>query len=584
MIDANRGIVLFGGHLDEAVNVYLTIRLLRHLGCDLPIQWFYRGLFEVQPLLIPLFQDCGAEFVPLTCCTTRQAYDNQTHKLDARLQALTQCCFDEAIFLDTDILPVGDPTYLFDDPIYKKSGLLFWSTVSSCCVCNLVQYRAAMNLDTQLSAAGGHIQQVSGFVSHYLDTDGRVVFQRCNRRWRVAGNTHFKNAGFVHYAVCEANVNDFRIQWADSSANKNRLSTPIITYKPVSYPPLDLRTVKTFVYTIPRNTARQERITQQLNALGFTDWSFVMGQTGVAGRSHYWQNISPDLVRLLSTPCPLLLMEDDALLIPENYVNPVRIPDATDVLYLGGCGWGTPANRLDVIRSAGPNRCVMPFRRTKQVVPMTYTEVYREYMRVYNMYSGHAILYLNDSVRLALREALQNKAMQYPHDVVWGQEMWKYRVLCRKYPMWYQADGHNETGSFSYYPLKSPVVVTGTDSRDSEWLLTACRLLLRVPGYNADQWDRTVDKCVIRTRAWDQDLYAHSSTVITSHRSDTEIDADYNQWKQAARYDMDCSRVVTEPRVVLRELANVLGIWRYDEQRILQQLGELNYGENYAVR
>lgn len=43
-----------------------------------------------------------------------------------KVAALLHCSFQEVLLLDSDNLPLVDPAYLFDDPLYQQHGNLFW--------------------------------------------------------------------------------------------------------------------------------------------------------------------------------------------------------------------------------------------------------------------------------------------------------------------------------------------------------------------------------------------------------------------------------------------------------------------------
>jgi hypothetical protein len=43
-----------------------------------------------------------------------------------KVAALLHCSFREVLLLDSDNLPLLDPAYLFQDPLYQQHGNLFW--------------------------------------------------------------------------------------------------------------------------------------------------------------------------------------------------------------------------------------------------------------------------------------------------------------------------------------------------------------------------------------------------------------------------------------------------------------------------
>lgn len=123
-----RGIVMCGGGYKYFTNAWIAIKLLRHHGCELPIElWMTRDEYDrrFERWLRP--------------------YDTQVRIADdvrplaggalpreARWQwilkpyALTRCAFNEVLLLDADNFAVRDPTYLFSEPEYTLHGAMFW--------------------------------------------------------------------------------------------------------------------------------------------------------------------------------------------------------------------------------------------------------------------------------------------------------------------------------------------------------------------------------------------------------------------------------------------------------------------------
>lgn len=50
----------------------------------------------------------------------------QLTRFVGKVAALLYCSFQEVLLLDADNLPLADPTYLFQDPLYRQRGNLFW--------------------------------------------------------------------------------------------------------------------------------------------------------------------------------------------------------------------------------------------------------------------------------------------------------------------------------------------------------------------------------------------------------------------------------------------------------------------------
>jgi hypothetical protein len=103
--------------------------MLRHLGCQLPIQLWYLGRNEITDQMKQLVSRFGVECVdgaPLIgeC----QAIKSELVKKGWILKsvAMAGCPFAEVMFLDADNLPIRDPSFLFETPQYKTTGAIFW--------------------------------------------------------------------------------------------------------------------------------------------------------------------------------------------------------------------------------------------------------------------------------------------------------------------------------------------------------------------------------------------------------------------------------------------------------------------------
>ncbi len=123
-----RGIVVVGGG-KYFVSAYVTVRVLRHVGCQLPIElWHLKGEVddELRDVLKPLGVTCidADEFVRLKPFRFLQNHWWKGWQLKA--YALQQCSFQEVLLLDADSYPVRNPEFLFDWPQYRKHGAVFW--------------------------------------------------------------------------------------------------------------------------------------------------------------------------------------------------------------------------------------------------------------------------------------------------------------------------------------------------------------------------------------------------------------------------------------------------------------------------
>lgn len=116
------------GGVSYTTNAYLAVRLLRHCGCQLSVEIWYKDQSEVDERSVALFDDFAVTF--------RSAYDTANRvNLPApsgwalKPFAILHSAFDEILYLDSDNFVVKDPTYLFDTEEYAATGAVFWPDV-----------------------------------------------------------------------------------------------------------------------------------------------------------------------------------------------------------------------------------------------------------------------------------------------------------------------------------------------------------------------------------------------------------------------------------------------------------------------
>ncbi|WP_293928019.1 hypothetical protein [Sphingobacterium sp. UBA6320] len=117
---SGKGIVICGGGIRYFTCAWVNINLLRKNGCELPIElWYTNGELnqEIIDLLKELNVDCKN-----TIHYSKQEFENYTIKSFAIINS----SFREVLFLDADNNSMTDPTFLFDNESYLKTGTLFW--------------------------------------------------------------------------------------------------------------------------------------------------------------------------------------------------------------------------------------------------------------------------------------------------------------------------------------------------------------------------------------------------------------------------------------------------------------------------
>ena len=119
-----RGIITLAGGVVYTLNAYILCRLLRNYGCTLPIEWFYLGS-EMRPE----WEEFILAHVPdleMINLGGNGSKDKWRGGWQAKTKAILDTSFQEVLFLDADSHPLRDPTYLFDDPLFRDNGAVLW--------------------------------------------------------------------------------------------------------------------------------------------------------------------------------------------------------------------------------------------------------------------------------------------------------------------------------------------------------------------------------------------------------------------------------------------------------------------------
>lgn len=119
------GIVTLGGSLKYFPSVFVLCRMLRATGCNLPIQVWHLGEAEMDPRMAAMLADLGN----VECVDAMQSIPSKPRMLggwEAKAWAIQHSPFAEVLFLDADIVPACDPTYLFSESRYLDRGVVAW--------------------------------------------------------------------------------------------------------------------------------------------------------------------------------------------------------------------------------------------------------------------------------------------------------------------------------------------------------------------------------------------------------------------------------------------------------------------------
>ena len=126
-----RGIVICGGGARYLPSAWVCISMLRRLGCALPVQLWFLGPRELSAGMTSLLTPLGVECID-ACNLRKQVPARILNGWELKAYALLHSRFQETLLLDADNVPVSDPSYLFDDPEFRRTGAIFWPDYPHC--------------------------------------------------------------------------------------------------------------------------------------------------------------------------------------------------------------------------------------------------------------------------------------------------------------------------------------------------------------------------------------------------------------------------------------------------------------------
>lgn len=258
-----RGIVICAGGMKYLPSAWVLIRMLRHLGCQLPIQVWYRGKAERDESWMEMATRYDVQFVDAEA--VRQQHPHlHLGGWELKAYAVLHSPFREVLLLDADNVPVRDPEYLFETPAFLETGAVFWPDghrmlPSDPCwrgfgvdyrdernfesgqllidkrrcwreiqLCNWYNehsyfyYRlvygdkdtfrfAWHRLGTTFAMPDRNMGQIPCTLLQY-DPAGELIFQhRCGDKWRLSGNTRIPQ--FQHEELCHGFLQELRRNW-----------------------------------------------------------------------------------------------------------------------------------------------------------------------------------------------------------------------------------------------------------------------------------------------------------------------------------------------------------------------------------
>jgi hypothetical protein len=126
---SGRGIVISAGGAKYFICAWVCVKMLRLLGCQLPIQFWILGDYELDARMRKLAEELGVS-IAVGQDYVRQIptwkWDRERPGWQLKALSLVGNPFSEVLLLDGDNVPTVDPGFLFDTPEFKTTGAVFW--------------------------------------------------------------------------------------------------------------------------------------------------------------------------------------------------------------------------------------------------------------------------------------------------------------------------------------------------------------------------------------------------------------------------------------------------------------------------
>lgn len=129
MGEDTQGIVITGGNSDTMRRLMVTIRILRKKHeCHLPIEIFMfpEELEQVTDYRTEILALGGIEIKPLPYPKDQKAWKN----FQIKGASIIHSSFTRVLYLDSDNIPLVDPTFLFESPVFKQWGIVLWPDIT----------------------------------------------------------------------------------------------------------------------------------------------------------------------------------------------------------------------------------------------------------------------------------------------------------------------------------------------------------------------------------------------------------------------------------------------------------------------
>ncbi|KAI9337467.1 mannosyltransferase putative-domain-containing protein [Obelidium mucronatum] len=122
-----RGILFVGGISSESIaNTVYAVQVLRYLTCQLPVEYAH---LDTEPLDFDGLKQLSENKISIRSFSAPKdaVWSHRNIELgSAKPTAILTSPFQQLIFMDPDILPLQNPSSLFQTPEFIQTGALFW--------------------------------------------------------------------------------------------------------------------------------------------------------------------------------------------------------------------------------------------------------------------------------------------------------------------------------------------------------------------------------------------------------------------------------------------------------------------------
>jgi len=120
------GIVTCAGGLSYVTCGWVLVKLLRRLGCRLPVEVWHRGRIEMSERMRAVLETVDG----VTCVDASRVPGREggyrLNGWELKPFAILHSRFERVLFLDCDNVPTRDPSFLLHSPELERHGAIFW--------------------------------------------------------------------------------------------------------------------------------------------------------------------------------------------------------------------------------------------------------------------------------------------------------------------------------------------------------------------------------------------------------------------------------------------------------------------------